>query len=77
MEENKENVKELTLLRFDAVSKFRSVKRAFRRGHISVYGVIYPNRPFNNRTSKKNSRPYNELKKKIYGQLRSRIKLAV
>lgn len=77
MEENKEDVRELTLLRFDAVSKFRSVKRAFRRGHISVYGIIYPDRPFNNRTSKKNSRPYNELKKKIYGQLRSRTKLAV
>lgn len=56
MEENKEEkVKELTLLRFVAVSKFKSVKRAF-----------------NNRTSKKNTRPFNELRKVIYGQLRSK-----
>lgn len=74
MEENsreQDKVNELTLLRFGAVSKFKSVKRAWRRGHISMYGFIYPKRPFNNRTSKKNSRPYNELRKKIYGQLRS------
>lgn len=77
MEENKEKVKELTLLRFEAVSKFKSVKRALRRGHVSVYGFIYPNRPFNNRTTRKNSRPFNELKKKIYGQLRSKNRIAV
>ena len=77
MEENKEKVKELTLLRFEAVSKFKSVKRALRRGHVSVYGVIYPNRPFNNRTTRKNSRPFNELKKKIYGQFRSKNRIAV
>lgn len=77
MEENKEKVKELTLLRFEAVSKFKSVKRAWRRGHISAYGFIYPKRPFNNRTSKKNTRPFNELRKELYGQLRSKDRIAV
>lgn len=73
MGENKEEkVNGLTLLRFEAVSKFKSVKRAWRRGHISVFGFIYPKRPFNNRTSKKNTRPFNELRKVIYGQLRSK-----
>lgn len=73
MKENKEEkVNKLTLLRFEAVSRFKSVKRAWRRGHISIYGFIYPKRPFNNRTSKKNTRPFNELRKVIYGQLRSK-----
>ena len=73
MEENKEErVNELTLLRFEAVSKFKSVKRAWRRGYISIYGFIYPKRPFNNRTSKKNTRPFNESRKVIYGQLGSK-----
>lgn len=76
MEENKEEkVRELTLLGFEAVSKFKSVKRACRRGHISIYGFIYPKRPFNNRTSKKNTRPFNELRKAIYGQLRSKDRI--
>ena len=73
MEEHKEErVNELTLLRFEAVSKLKSVKSAWRRGHISIYGFIYPKRPFNNRTSKKNTRPFNESRKVIYGQLRSK-----
>lgn len=77
MEENKEEkIKELMLLRFEAASKFKSVKRAWRRGHISNYGFIYPKRPFNNRTSKKNTRPFNELRKVIYGQLRSKDRIA-
>lgn len=77
MGKNKEEkIKELMLLRFEAVSKFKSVKRAWRRGHISDYGLIYPKRPFNNRTSKKNIRPFNELRKVIYGQLRSKDRIA-
>lgn len=75
MEENKKESKGLTLLRFDAVSKFKSVNRAWRRGHISVYGLIYPKRPFNNRTLKKGTRPFNELRRVIYGQLRSKNRI--
>ena len=73
---NKREINKLSLLRYEAVSKFKSVKRAWRRGHISDYGLIYPKRPFNNRTSKKNTRPFNELRKVIYGQLRSKDRIA-
>ena len=39
-ESKEEKIKELMLLRFEAVSKFKSVKRAWRRGHISDYGLM-------------------------------------
>ena len=72
---NKREIDKLSLLRYEAVSKFKSVRRAIRRGHVSVYGFIYPDRPFNNRTAKKGTRPCNELRKKIYGQLRDRNRI--
>ena len=60
---------------FEAVGKFRSVRRAIRRGLVSPYGEIYPKRPFNNRvnTSKRkghSSREMNDIKKDIYGQIK-------
>lgn len=67
-----ENTEELSLIKYEAVQKFKSVRRAIRRGHVSRYGIIYPRRPFNNRTSGKHSRPFNELKKGIYGQFKSK-----
>lgn len=60
---------------FEAVKRFSSVRRAFRRGHISPYGVIYPKRPFSNKKPTK-GRAMNELKKKIYGQLKSQGAIA-
>lgn len=65
----------LKLRSFEAVYKFKSVRRAIRKGHVSPDGVIYPKRPFNNRanTSKRkgaHSRAFNETKKQIYGQLK-------
>ena len=72
MGENKEEkIKELMLLRFEAVSKFKSVKRAWRRGHISDYGFIYPKRPFNNR-KRTDGREMQITKERIYGQLTGR-----
>lgn len=60
---------------FEAVSKFKSVNRAIRRGHVAPNGLIIPKRPFNNRanTSKRkgaHSRGSNELKKQIYEQIK-------
>ena len=55
----------LFLRNYSGVSKFKSVRRAIRRGHMSIFGDIYPNRPFNNRTSK-----FNELRRKLYGKLK-------
>ena len=60
----------LNLQTFEAVSKFKSVRRAIRRGHVAPNGVIYPKRPFNNVPDKKGS--LNLRKKQIYGQLKRR-----
>ena len=65
----------LHLIAYDGVHRFKSIRRAMRRGHVTTEGIIMPIRPFNNRanTSKRkgvHSRSTNELKKKIYGQLK-------
>ena len=59
------------LLTFEGVQKYKSVNRAIKRGHVTSYGMIMPDRPYNNRsnTSKRkgiHSRKNNELKRKIY-----------
>lgn len=64
------------MLSFEGVEKFKSIRRAIRRGHISQSGIIFPKRPFNNRgnTSKRKnaqSREMNERKKMIYGKLKT------
>ena len=60
----------LHLRSFEAVKRFKSVRRAIRRGHVSLDGFIYPKRPFNNAKQGKNS--LNDRKKKIYEQLKHR-----
>ena len=60
----------LHLRTYEAVSRFKSVRRAIRRSHISLDGFIYPKRPFNNAKHSKNS--LNDRKKMIYGQLKHR-----
>ena len=59
---------------FEAVGRYKSVRRAIKRNHVTEEGVLIPKRPFNNRanTSKKkkaHSRSTNEYKRNIYGQL--------
>lgn len=54
---------------FDAVGKFKSVRRAIKRGHVSPLGEVYPKRPFNNRKPTP-GRKFNEDKKNIYGQIK-------
>lgn len=61
----------INLQDFTCVSRVRSVVRAFKRGHITKFGMIIPNKPFNNRkntSSRKgvHSRATNEMKKKLY-----------
>lgn len=65
----------LHLRTYDAVKRFKSVRRAIRRGHISLDGVIYPKRPFNNVKHKKGS--LNDEKKRIYEQLKHRQRKSV
>ena len=65
----------LHLITYDGVHRFKSIRRAMRRGNVTTEGIVMPRRPFNNRanTSKRkgvHSRSTNELKKKIYGQFK-------
>ena len=67
----------LHLRTYEAVSEFKSVMRAIKRGQVSLDGIIFPKRPFNNRanTCKRkghHSRTINERKKMIYEQLKHR-----
>lgn len=60
------------------VNKFKSVNRAIKRFKMTETGFIIPKRPFNNRknTSKrkgKNSKEFNEYKKKLYEQCRGKF----
>lgn len=64
----------MNLRDFSCVSRFKSVLRAARRGHITTFGTVVPDRPFNNRKATR-GRKMNELKKSIYYELtRSRRK---
>lgn len=56
---------------FEGSRRFRSVRRAIKRGHVSPLGEIYPDRPFSNKKRTK-GRSFNERKKDIYGQLKQR-----
>lgn len=67
----------LHLRTFEATSKFKSVRRAIKRGHITLDGVVMPKRPFSNRGNTSNrkgkhSRGINERRKEIYGKLKYR-----
>ena len=68
-DEFKEYIKAGSLRLFGAVRKFKSVKRAMRRGHVSPIGEVYPKRPFSNKKHTK-GREINEFKKVIYGRLK-------
>ena len=53
----------LCLTDFSGIKKFKSIRRAIRRGHVSIYGQVYPHRPFKNIKN-------NRYKRIIYGQLK-------
>ena len=57
---------------FDGVHKFKSIRRAIRKGYVTPWGTIAPKRPFNNRSRKKGTRPLEIKKEKIYEQLKYR-----
>lgn len=69
MGEKNTEMEEKRLITFEGVKKFKSIKRAIRKGLVTGYGTLIPKRPFNNRknTSKYgNSRETNEYKKQMY-----------
>lgn len=55
----------LYLRSFVGVSKYKSIRRAIKRGHISIFGDIYPRRPYNNRGTKES-----KIRREIYGKIR-------
>ena len=62
---------------FAAAKKVKSIRRSIKRGKISMTGMLFPKRPFNNRanTSKRkgvHSRVMNEQKKKAYGFIKGK-----
>lgn len=62
----------LHIFNFNGVSRFKSVRRAIRRGKVDMFtGIIYPARPFNNRKDSP-GRSFNKTKKEIYGRLTKR-----
>lgn len=70
-----EGIMVLHLITYDAVHKFKSIRRAIRRGHVTTEGYIIPRRPFHNKANTykrkgKHSRSMNELKKRIYAELK-------
>ena len=64
----------LHLATYEAVRKYKSVRRAIRRGSITSEGIIMPSRPFNNRKNSckrgKHSRQMNEEKKRVYASIK-------
>lgn len=54
---------------YECVGKFKSVRRAFKRGHLFHDGTILPDRPYNNRKPTK-GRKINNSKRGIYERLR-------
>ena len=56
----------LHLRDYSGVRKFKSIRRAIRRGHVSIFGEVYPKRPFTNIKSKKGNITY--MKKRLYEQ---------
>lgn len=60
----------LYLKDYSGVKKFKSIRRAIRRGHVSIFGDIYPRRPFKNIKRGKGNVTYN--KKRAYEQITHR-----
>ena len=66
---NPDGSQKLCLQYYGSVEKFKSTRRAIRRGHMTSSGIVCPKRPFGNTQSATNI-----LKKKIYEQLKSKAK---
>ena len=61
----------LNLQYFECTKRFKSIGRAFRRGHITNFGFILPNRPYNNKKhteGRKDSVEKKRLWQKITGK---------
>lgn len=61
----------LRLVVYNAVNKFRSIRRAIRKGHVTSWGEVIPKRPFNN-SKRTKGRKIQKEKERIYEQLQYR-----
>lgn len=74
-ESNRQKVQEdfnkgvLYLRNYAGVSKYKSIRRAIKRGHVSIWGDLYPRRPYNNRKLN----PQRKKLREIYEQITQRI----
>lgn len=57
----------LHLVDYSGVKKFKSIRRAIRKGQVSIFGEVYPHRPFKNISSKRGTPNY--MQKRYYEQL--------
>lgn len=57
----------LHLVDYSGVKKFKSIRKAIRRGHVSIFGEVYPHRPFKNIRTKKGTPTY--MQKRYHEQL--------
>lgn len=58
----------LHLQNYEGVKKFKSIRRAIKRGHVSLLGDVYPKRPFKNCKAKKKSVTF--MKRRLFEQSR-------
>ena len=61
----------LHLAIYSAVGKYKSIRRAIRKGQVTHWGEEVPKRPFNNR-KRTDGREMQITKERIYGQLTGR-----
>lgn len=61
----------LHLAVYSAVGKYKSIRRAIRKGHVTSWGEEVPKRPFNNR-KRTLGRELQITKERIYGELKYR-----
>lgn len=59
----------LYLRDYSGVRRFKSIRRAIKRGHCSIFGDVYPKRPFNNRKRNKKGDITNR-RRKIYKHMK-------
>ena len=62
----------LHLRNYSGVGKFKSIRRAIKRGHVSIWGDVYPRRPFNNKKRSKDSITYK--KRRLYEQFTHKVR---
>lgn len=59
------------MMLYSAVGKYKSIRRAIRKGHVTSWGEEVPKRLFNNR-KRTSGRELQITKEKVYGELKYR-----